>query len=335
MQKIRLLVVDDTKFMRQALTDIFSTDEALEVIGTAKNGREALELAQTLKPDVITMDIDMPTMDGLTALKHFMMKTPIPIVLVSALADDPEINFESWRLGSVEVVKKPSGSISGDIAKQKSELIAKVKKASKVNISAIRRVRVGQKMTQKKETAQQKIKGIVLVIGGSGALSQVIRFMQNPMLPAGRLILLMLDFPPGLLKAFNRRLNDVSNEPIIFAGDSITILNEKVVLISLEQEIRIDELENKISINLTGPNQNREIPHPENFPEHLRRKAQIVLLSSDLSISDANIIKWQKSGAVFFSATPETCLFPQFIRQISDSRSKLTITAVPNLGELY
>jgi hypothetical protein len=91
----------------------------------------------------------------------------------------------------------------------------------------------------------------------------------------------------------------------------------------------------KISIDLTGDNPNREIPHPDNFPARLRPRARIVLLSSDLSISDANISNWKKSGANFLSARPETCLFPQFIQKISDGDEHVAIHTIPNLAESF
>ncbi len=178
MEKINLLVIDDTSFMRTALTELFQSDPQINVIATAVNAEEAVQLAHKLKPDVITMDVDMPCMDGLTSLKHIMMKTPTPIVMVSALADNPEINFESWRLSGIEFVKKPSGSISEDIDKQKTILIEAIKRASRTNIKALKRVRLNSKSVSKLFSSGQKISNVNLTIGGIGSLNTVIKIIK-------------------------------------------------------------------------------------------------------------------------------------------------------------
>ena len=111
-KKTRVIVVDDSSFMRRTITSILESDKDIEVIGYGKNGLDGLNKIKELNPDVITLDIDMPIMDGMTALKHILIEHPVPIVVVSSMTNNGEVTFNSLRLGVVDFVAKPSGSIS-------------------------------------------------------------------------------------------------------------------------------------------------------------------------------------------------------------------------------
>lgn len=141
-RKIRVLIIDDALFMRKAIGDILKSDPELEVIDTARNGLEGLEKIRKLNPDVVTLDMDMPIMDGLTSIRHIMIKSPIPIVVLSSLFYDGVITFDALRLGVVDFIPKPSGAISTDINTSKQVIIDRIKMATSVRIENIRRVRL-------------------------------------------------------------------------------------------------------------------------------------------------------------------------------------------------
>jgi two-component system chemotaxis response regulator CheB len=88
MRKLRVLVVDDSMFMRRMITDLLQQDAELEVVGAAKNGQEGLEMARQLKPDVITLDVEMPIMDGVTMLQRLMQEQPTPVLMLSSLTKE-------------------------------------------------------------------------------------------------------------------------------------------------------------------------------------------------------------------------------------------------------
>ncbi len=130
MKKVRVLVVDDSAFMRKAIREILESDSEIEVVGTARNGLDALEKISSLNPDVVTLDINMPVMDGKEALKRIMEENPVPVVIVSSLTqDEAPITMELLDLGAFDYVPKPSGTISLDIHKVSREIISKVKQA--------------------------------------------------------------------------------------------------------------------------------------------------------------------------------------------------------------
>ena len=136
---IKVLVVDDSLFMRTLVSDLLNSDPEIEVIDTAKEGRQAIDKISRIRPDCITLDLAMPGWDGLTTLKHIMSDCPVPVIILSAYSrQDADITIECLEAGAVGFVLKPSGELSLNIEKVKHQLIEEVKAASKVELKKIR-----------------------------------------------------------------------------------------------------------------------------------------------------------------------------------------------------
>jgi two-component system, chemotaxis family, protein-glutamate methylesterase/glutaminase len=134
-KKFRVLIVDDSAFMRKVLETIISSDESLQVVGQAKDGREAVTLAESLKPDVITMDINMPHVDGLQATAQIMTTNPRPIVIVSSESrDGADSTLKALELGAIDFVPKPSSGIDLDMQSVREDLLRKVRMSAKVRV---------------------------------------------------------------------------------------------------------------------------------------------------------------------------------------------------------
>jgi two-component system chemotaxis response regulator CheB len=153
-KKVRVLIVDDSAFMRKVLETIFNADELLQVVGHAKDGREAVSLAESLKPDVITMDINMPHVDGLQATAEIMTTNPRPIVIVSSESKEGAAStLRALELGAIDFVAKPSSGIDLDMQSVKEDLLRKVRMASKVRV-----VRTASRLASKlQETGSAKV----------------------------------------------------------------------------------------------------------------------------------------------------------------------------------
>lgn len=132
MRKIRVLICDDSALMRRMLKNIIESDPQLEVVGAARDGKDVIRKAEELKPDVITLDINMPNMDGLTALKILVEKQIAPVIMVSSLTQDgAPITLEALEIGAFDYVPKPGGTVSLNLDLIAEELIAKIKAAAR------------------------------------------------------------------------------------------------------------------------------------------------------------------------------------------------------------
>jgi len=170
-KKFRVLVVEDSTFMRRVLETIFNSDDQLQVVGHATDGREAIALAETLKPDVITMDLNMPHMDGLQATAHIMTTNPRPIVVVSSeTREGAAKTLKALELGAIEFVTKPSGGVDLDMQSAKEELIRKVRMAAKVRV-----VRTASRMVTAVQGAG---------IGAAAPVQRVRLAPSTPIIPA-------------------------------------------------------------------------------------------------------------------------------------------------------
>jgi two-component system chemotaxis response regulator CheB len=135
---VRLLIVDDSNLIRKALRQALADDDRIRIVGEAPDGRRALELLPDVDPDVITLDINMPVMDGLTTLKHLMLKHPVPAVMLSTLtAEGATETFEALKLGAVDFMRKPSRLNGADFQRQNRQIADKIVLAAGVEMDQV------------------------------------------------------------------------------------------------------------------------------------------------------------------------------------------------------
>lgn len=235
-RKIRVLVVDDSAFMRKMISDILSQDPEIEVIDRARNGSEGIEKVKALLPDVVTMDVEMPVMDGLAALEYLMKHHAVPVVMLSSLTQEgAAATMKALELGAVDFIQKPSGSISLDIHKVKDQIITKVKAAfaAKVNRQPLPLRSNEQKHESIKfdnfrnkatfAISQSELSNIILIgtsTGGPKALQIVLSSLPKE-LPAA--VLVVQHMPPGFTKSLSQRLDSLSSLRVLEAEDGMEI----------------------------------------------------------------------------------------------------------------
>ena len=178
-ENIRLLIVDDSKVMRDAIADMFSYGSNIQVVGQAANGEEAIEAIELTQPDVITLDVAMPVMDGITALKHIMIKNPIPTVMLSSLTlEGARVAFDALRYGAVDFIAKPSALHDTDLSEQEADIRSKIEYASDVEVDAIKYIRSEHhNLIQDYDFTNSKPEKVVAIgtaEGGYGALLKII-----------------------------------------------------------------------------------------------------------------------------------------------------------------
>ena len=206
--KIKVLIVDDATFMVKAIREILESDPEIEVVGSAKNGLECLKMIKTLRPDVVTLDVDMPVMDGIKTVRHIMIESPVPIVMLSSLSEHGDITFEAIRLGVVDFLPKPSGAISHNIHDVRQQIIDRVKIATAVTMRNVRRVKLGVQNNQDKlydRYGYQALDYIVTIGTTLGGPNTVINMMSRlpPVLPATMVVIQEID--PKIVPAFAKQ----------------------------------------------------------------------------------------------------------------------------------
>lgn len=203
---IRVLVVDDSLVMRQIITDLLERDHNIKVIGSAKNGKDALVKVQELDPDVVTMDIEMPVMDGITSLQHIMQDSPRPVVMLSAVGKrQAELTMKSLEYGAVDFIAKTGSSLSIDLSKEQEYIREKIRVAASVKVkNTVRTLERPIECSTVQSTSGDSIVMIGTSTGGPRSLPEVLNRLPSN-LPAG--LCIVQHMPEGFTKSFAERLN--------------------------------------------------------------------------------------------------------------------------------
>ncbi|MCD6163489.1 MAG: chemotaxis response regulator protein-glutamate methylesterase [candidate division Zixibacteria bacterium] len=223
MIQIKVLVVDDSAFMRKAISMLLESDPDIKVVGTANNGLEGIEMVKKLKPDIVTLDIEMPRMDGLTALKHIMNENPTPVMMLSSLTTDgASATLEAFSLGAVDFIPKQLSFVALDIVNIKEELLKKIKD---IALNKARLIRAFRNKNSSKPTISvattmgasslkskgKKLNASIIAIGvstgGPPALQAIIPLLpKNLPVP----VTVVQHMPPLFTKSLAERLNSLS-----------------------------------------------------------------------------------------------------------------------------
>ena len=232
--KVRVLVVDDSAFARVSITKALSSDPEIEVIAAAHDGIDALDKIKSLKPDVVTLDVSMPRMDGLTALKHIMSECPTPVVMLSAhTGEGTHATIEALQMGAIDFHLKVSGVGSAGLNGTATELLEKIKIAAKVPASRLRMVTIAAtpRKPAEKNKKSSAVRNKVVVIGsstgGPKALTEIV-----PALPADipAAILIVQHMPGGFTKSLSERLDMASQISVKEAEEGDELETGKALL---------------------------------------------------------------------------------------------------------
>lgn len=268
LSKKKLLIVDDSAFMRKLIGDFFKDSHVIEVVGIARNGKDAIRKIKALKPDVVTLDVEMPEMNGLDALKQIMTETPVAVVMLSSTTQKgTEITLQAMGHGAVDFVAKPSGTISLDLHKIKDELVAKVENAANISISKLKKVPpkvvvttpiLPERKTEVNETISPKsvtnwskaTKKMVLIgtsTGGPRALQEVITKLPKDMQAP---VLIVQHMPAGFTKSLAERLNQLAEIEVKEAENGDIIRNGHAYIAPGGYHMKIHKIGNTYSILL-------------------------------------------------------------------------------------
>ena len=249
---VKVLIVDDSAFMRFAIAQQLNERPEIAVVGTASNGREALKLIPTLQPDVITLDVEMPYMDGLTTLQQIMTDFPRPVIMFSSLTTDGAAEtIQALMLGAVDFIPKPANRT--DIREAMHDMTSKILHAARAKVQRTplnSRVRPVSKrdMPVKKLRVYERQTPVILIgasTGGPTALSEVIPALPDD-LPSP--VLVVQHMPAGFTHSLSERLNSISRLSVKEAAPGDSLMAGQVLLAPGGFHMTVDEHE-KIALN--------------------------------------------------------------------------------------
>ncbi len=252
-KSLRVMVVDDSAFMRFSIVQRLNEDPEIQVVGSASNGNEALRLIPQLQPDVITLDVEMPHLDGLSTLREIMKNFPRPVIMVSSLTKEgASETIQALMFGAVDFIAKPENSL--DIRTAMDEIIAKIKQAAKARVkrstSYLLAATSSQVSNQPEKAVRPylKLAPVILIgssTGGPSALSEII-----PMLPSSlpSPIVIVQHMPVGFTRSLSERLNTISSLKVKEAEPGDQLMAGQVLVAPGGFHMTLDENE-RVALN--------------------------------------------------------------------------------------
>ncbi|HWZ59792.1 MAG TPA: chemotaxis response regulator protein-glutamate methylesterase [Gemmatimonadaceae bacterium] len=227
-----VLVVDDSAFMRKVIADMIAGSPEFRVVGTARNGLDALKQIHALEPDIVTLDIEMPELDGIETLGYIMSETPRPVVMLSAAgtAGGTDLTIRALELGAIDFVRKPSGPVSLDLTSVRGRLFDALRAASCMNMGSVSVLARPPQVTDRAAARSGGASRAVVVAastGGPRALAEVI-----PHLPAtlDAAVLVVQHMPGGFTRSLAQRLDLMSPLRVVEASDGDPVVHNRVYL---------------------------------------------------------------------------------------------------------
>ncbi|MCM3572754.1 chemotaxis response regulator protein-glutamate methylesterase [Mesobacillus subterraneus] len=305
--------------MRKLINDFLSEHPEIEVIGTARNGEDAIKKCREFRPDVITLDVEMPKLNGLEVLKLIMKEHPLPVVMLSSTTKEgADTTLQAIQAGAVDFVAKPSGSISIDLHKIKTELIQKVLSASKANLTKINFLEdsntVGKKLessidseikpasnvTTRGFTQSKKIVCIGTSTGGPRALQQVITSLPKGLeVP----ILIVQHMPPGFTKSLANRLDSLSQIRVKEAEDGELLQKGTAYIAPGGFHLTVKTLGSSLAISLSqSPPRNGHRPSVDVMFESIstiKNYSKVAVIMTGMgSDGSKGLVEMKKNGIV-------------------------------------
>ncbi len=226
---IRLLIIDDSAFVRKVLREIFATSPFIEVVGFAKNGEEALALIETLKPDVVTCDLNMPELDGIGFVKRQFARHPMPIIILTASPQDAAHAIEALDAGAVDFIQKPTALANDALRLIREELIEKVKSAARASFRPKCTPAAVSNVSAPPPQFAKKVDIVLLGVstGGPQALRQLLpQLARDFPVP----LVMVLHMPIGYTHPFAEKLAEISQLAVKEAFDGCPVVGRQALL---------------------------------------------------------------------------------------------------------
>jgi two-component system chemotaxis response regulator CheB len=259
--KIRILVVDDSPLVRKILVQMLQSEPGFEVVGEARDGKEAVQMTATLRPDVVTMDINMPGVNGLDAIRQIMSTTPTPITVVSSNVSrtNRQIALSALSAGALTVVEKPKGLTAVDYAEVQAQLATAIRLVAGVQVVTLSSRPVEKRRMEEDAQALIKVVAVAASTGGPGVLHQIFSLLPHDLsFP----IVVVQHITPGFGGGFAKWLNSVTEIEVRIARDGEPVVPGHVLIAPEGKHLtvspgRIVRLDDSPPINSLRPSADR------------------------------------------------------------------------------
>ncbi|WLS77263.1 chemotaxis response regulator protein-glutamate methylesterase [Erwinia pyri] len=310
MGKIRVLCVDDSALMRQLMTEIINSHADMEMVASAPDPLVARDLIKEFNPDVLTLDVEMPRMDGLDFLEKLMRLRPMPVVMVSSLTGKgSEVTLRALELGAVDFVTKPSLGIREGMLAYSQMIADKVRAASRAKLH----VRGPQATPVMLKAGPLLSSEKLIAIGASTGGTEAIRHVLQPLPATSPALLITQHMPPGFTRSFAERLNKLCQITVKEAEDGERILPGHAYIApgAMHLELARSGANYQVKLN-EGPPVNRHKPSVDvlfkSVAQHAGRNAVGVILTGMGNDGAAGLLAMNKAGAWTIAQNEASCV---------------------------
>jgi two-component system, chemotaxis family, protein-glutamate methylesterase/glutaminase len=337
--KIRVLVVDDSALMRKLIPQVLRRDPSIEVVGTAMDGAIGLKKIEELHPHVVTLDIDMPRMDGIEMLRQITRRHRVPVIVVSAQTDSSaSITLRALAFGAFDFVTKPQDAALGRLDQIAKELAQKIKAAAasgppKMIITVpMLKPKVGRRTAM--PSGPSRIVAIGISTGGPNALQYLLSQLPEDFPGC---IVVVQHMPEGFTEMFARRLDECSALEVKEAQSGDLLLAGRVLICPGDRHIKVRKMEHgKIAILVDHPRVNGHRPSADvlfnSVAQEFGANAVGVLMTGMGDDGAAGLGALQAAGAVTAAQSPDTCIVDSMPRAAIERGFASKVISLPNLA---
>lgn len=324
---VRVLVVDDSAYIRKTISQMLSRSPFIEVVGTATDGLDALEKVEALNPDVVTLDLIMPRMDGVTFLREQMARRPIPVVIVSIASESGEMALKALDEGAIDFVQKPTALATDKVFEIASELVEKIKAAAEVPMAKVAQAAslaaVAPPKVAPPSAGSSRVDAVV--IGASTGGPQALRYLI-PQLPADLPVpvMMVMHMPVGYTELYAQRLNELSSLHVVEAREGDTVRPGLALLAPAGRHLTVQR---KSGVVLTHLDYRPfDMPHRPSVDVLFQSAAEVYgnrilgIILTGMGNDGLQGAAWIKSqGGIVFTEAEETCVVYGMPRAVAEA----------------
>jgi two-component system chemotaxis response regulator CheB len=310
--KLRVLIADDSSLMQKVLARVYESAGDIEVVGVAADGKQALDLISRLKPDLVSLDLYMPVMDGVATLKHIMVTHPTPTVVVtSASPEDLDLTFESiLRFGAIDFIAKPSRS-RGGMERQVDDILRRLRKAARVKMRGLRFLQPPPR-PMRVHSSPGQCQALIASVAGTGACLSYSQLLTSlaPDLPVG--IIGLLPFPEPFLQAFVAYLQKCSAFRVEIARDGLPLQGGTCYLAGLHSAVTLEPRPDGPILRIASdPREDAAAALMLEVARHYGSRSIGLLLAGDGDGAMAGLAGIRAAGGMTMAQLAASCVDPE------------------------